>query len=601
MLKPQAGWTFADWRHAYASGELNPGSAIRSILSELDLRDKTWIQLANETLLQEQLMCLPHIDSIPSSMPLYGIPFVVKDNIDVAHWNTTAACPEFSYTARADAPAVAILKAAGAIVIAKTNMDQFATGLVGVRSPYGIPVNPFDALHVPGGSSSGSAVAVARGIVPFSLGTDTAGSGRVPAGFNNIVGWKPTRGLVSSRGVVPACRTLDCVSVFALHVSDAHEIGELISQPDPQDPYSRPALANTPLRDEDLCIGIPASLEWFGDDAQAEAWKSAVEIWKAMGARIETVDFEPMHQLAALLYGPWVAERTATLEQFMAKHSDTIHPVVHSILAKGATVRATDFCQAEYLRAELGRVIRTIASRYTALVVPTAPRFPTIAAVLADPIVVNTQLGTWTNFVNLSDCCALALPAPFRPDGLPAGITLIAPHWHDDHLACIGKKWEQALGDRCLGATQKKIQQSVPTQYTKPDSIAVAVVGAHLTGMPLNHQLTSRGGRLLCTTTTSPHYRLYALPRTTPPKPGLFRCNTSEKGACIAIEVWQLPLAEFGSFVAEVPPPLAIGSIELADGSWCKGFVCEAHAIADAAEEITVHGGWKSWLGTRKS
>lgn len=601
MLKPLPGWTLDNWRNAYASGELTPGTAIRSILGQLSTNDPTWIQLANESLLQEQLLRLPSPESIPSSMPLYGIPFVVKDNIDVAQWNTTAACPEFCYTAKTDAPAVAILKAAGAIVIAKTNLDQFATGLVGVRSPYGIPANPFHDKYIPGGSSSGSAVAVARGIVPFALGTDTAGSGRVPAGFNNIVGWKPTRGLVSTRGVVPACRTLDCVSVFALHTADAHEVGSLISRPDRQDPYSRAAVPPHIRNDSPLRIAIPSHLNWFGDQAQEQAWTLALNVLKKTGAQIETVDFEPMHRLAALLYGPWVAERTTMLEDFMENKPDSIHPVVRSILATGKQFSAVDFCHTEYTRAELARQIRSIASGYTALMVPTAPCFPTIAAVLADPITINSQLGTWTNFVNLSDCCALALPAPFRPDGLPAGITLIAPQWHDDHLVRVGSLWERALGERRLGATDQLAPNISPTPSTTQDGIAIAVVGAHLSGMPLNHQLTSRGGELLSTTTTSPHYRLFALPHTTPPKPGLFRCAPGEPGASIAVEVWKIPLVEFGSFVAEVPPPLAIGSLELADGSWCKGFVCEAHAITGDAEEITSHGGWKRWLSNRVS
>ena len=459
-----SGWTIEDWLSAYQSGKLKPSEAVRALVNSLDAKDPVWISLANEPLLQSQLENLPLLEQgiIPAHLPLYGVPFVVKDNIDVAGFPTSVACPAFAYVPEVDAPAVALLRRAGAIVIAKTNMDQFATGLVGVRSPYGIPGNPFHKDYIPGGSSSGSAVAVARGLVPFSLGTDTAGSGRVPAGFNNIVGWKPTRGYVSGRGVVPACRTLDCISVFAMTVQDASTVGNLIGIFDPLDAYSRKKPAGTEFVPESFQFAIPTEIEWFGDSEAPKAWEATLEKLQACGAHFSPVNFAPMHELAHLLYqNAWIAERTTAVGPFTETHREDVHPIVAKIIAQGKNFSAVDMCNAEYRRAELTLKINDIISGYTALLVPTAPRFPTVQEVLEEPVSINSQLGTYTNFVNLANCCALACPGIFREDGLPFGITFIAPAWHEDVLTQVARHWE-ALFPWTLGATGRPFMRPAP-------------------------------------------------------------------------------------------------------------------------------------------
>ncbi len=595
-MSEQTGWTIGEWLNAYRTQEITPRTALHALRQQLRMDDPAWIYIFSADELDAQLKQLEDAGADALKLPLYGVPFVVKDNIDVAGIPTTAACPAFSYVADADATSVARLRAAGAIVLAKTNLDQFATGLVGTRSPYGPVPNSFNPDYVSGGSSSGSAVAVASGLFPFSLGTDTAGSGRVPAGFNNIVGLKPTKGRFSTAGVVPACRSLDCVSVFALTVNDAELVAQLVEGFDPTDGYSRTAPAPAQLFTSTPRFGIPAEPVWFGDSESERAWQQSLAQLGELDVELIPVDFTPMQTLAQLLYGgPWVAERHAAIAEFMAKHAEAMNPVVRDIIRQAVNFTATDAYRAEYRRAELTRTIQMQMAAVDALLVPTAPRLPTIADVEANPVVVNSQLGTWTNFVNLADCSALALPAGFREDGLPFGITLIAPAWQDAALAEFGKRWTQAIS-LPLGATQR-FAPSAPVKNDPPAGyVRLAVVGAHLTGMPLNIQLIERNARFVESTFTADCYRLYALPNTTPPKPGLIR--TQEKGAEIIVELWDVPVHHFGSFVALIPAPLGIGTLTLKDGREVKGFICEGTAVL-GAEDITHLGGWRAYIKSR--
>jgi allophanate hydrolase len=533
----------------------------------------------------------------PATLPLYGVPVAVKDNIDVAGLPTTAACPTFAYSPAHDATSVARLRAAGAIVIGKTNLDQFATGLVGVRSPYGIPNNPMRGDLIPGGSSSGSAVAVSAGLVPLALGTDTAGSGRVPAMLNNIVGLKPSLGLVSTAGVVPACRTLDCVSVFALTVDDAMAALAAMAGPDGADPFSRPRpLAQMSAFPTSLKLGVPrdGQLIFFGDKVSEAAYHDALKRWTSLGATLVGFDLEPFYETARLLYeGPWVAERYLVIKDLLASSPESIHPVTREITAAGARLTAADTFAALYRLQALRRVAERAFADIDALVLPTAPTAYSTAQVLANPIELNSRLGTYTNFVNLLDLCGLALPAAIRADGIPFGITLLAPTGQDARLASIGRVFHAytklTLGSRCVPQPAlDNLQAGVAG-----DEIAIAVVGAHLSGMALNGELKALRGRLLETASTAPDYKLYALD-TTPPKPGMLRVEAGA-GSSIELEIWALPAAGFGEFVAAIPPPLSIGTVRLADGRGIKGFIVEPTAI-NGARDISVFGGWRAFM-----
>lgn len=532
-----------------------------------------------------------------ASGALAGLQFAVKDNIDVAGWPTTAACPAFTRVPASHATVVRRLLGDGASLVGKTNLDQFACGLNGSRSPYGAVPNAFHADYVSGGSSSGSAYVVATGQVDFALGTDTAGSGRVPAGLNNIVGIKPSRGLISACGVVPAAQSVDCVSIFARSVGLAAQVLASALGYDAQDPYARPLpLASQPWGSS-FRFGVPDTLAFFGD-AQAEAaFADAVAQLQALGGVPVRIDFSPLQQAAALLYdSALVAERYAAVRPFFDAHADAVMEPVRGILAQGRQYSAADWCDAQLRLRACGQRAAAMWQAIDVLLVPTAPTHYTIVQMQADPVALNRNLGAYTNFVNLLDYAAISVPSSIRPDGLPFGITLIAPAGADWPLAELGQRYHHATG-LPQGALAEPLPAPlvIPGLATEP-MVQVAVVGAHLSGMPLNSQLTARGATLLACTETAPQYRLYALPGTVPSKPGLLRVAAAQ-GARIALEVWQMPARHYGSFVALIPSPLGIGTLLLADGSSVQGFVCEPAAL-DGALDISHHGGWRSYIAS---
>ena len=535
----------------------------------------------------------------PNRRPLYGLPFAIKDNIDLEGAPTTAACPAFAYRAERDAQVVAKLRAAGAIPIGKTNLDQFATGLVGVRTPFPVPRNALDPAIVPGGSSSGSAVAVAQGLVSFALGTDTAGSGRVPAALNNIVGLKPTLGLLSSSGVVPACRTLDTVSIFALSAEDAHAALGAAAGFDPTDAFARP-LPPVPWSapPPSFRLGVPdaRSREFFGDGLQAASFAAALDDLRDMGASIDALDFSPFFEVAAMLYeGAWVAERLTVIEQLLARQPDAVHPVTRHIIAAAERLSAADAFRGIYRLAELKRLAEPLLDRVDLLAVPSIPTFYSVADLEADPIGPNARLGTYTNFVNLIDLAGIAVPTRPRGDGRPGSVTLLGRAGSDGRLAALAAALHQCSGVK-LGATGWPLPEpQLPSPAADPDEITLAVVGAHMAGLPLNPELTKRGARFLETTRTASCYRLFALAGGPPQRPGLVR--TANGGAAIALELWAMPKAAFGAFLEKVPPPLAIGTLTLEDGRLVKGFLAEA-AASDQALDITASGGWRAYLAT---
>ncbi len=518
----------------------------------------------------------------PEGKPLYGKIFAVKDNIDAAGLETTAACPAFTYRPQTSSFVVAKLEAAGAIVIGKTNLDQFATGLVGVRSPYGVPRNALRADLIPGGSSSGSAVSVAAGIVDFALGTDTAGSGRIPAGMNGIVGLKPTLGLLSATGVVPACRTLDTISIFARDVDTAVAATAAAAGYDDADAYSRalplPTLGGLP-KSFRVGVPLPAQRKFFGD-AQAEAAYAAdIARLTALGASIVELDFEPLHAVARLLYeGPWVAERYAATKPLIETNPGAFHPTTLKIIGGAQGLTAVSAFEATYRLADFKRQTAPIFDKVDILAVPTVPRAYTVAELEADPIVLNSNLGSYTNFVNLLDLAAISVPAGQRGDGLPSSLTFIGKAGTDGYLASIARAVEGKAPTGPLRAPHGKIE--------------LAVVGAHLTGLPLNKELVSLGGTYLRDVTTTPDYALYALPGTVPPKPGLLRVAS---GSGIAAEIWALDSRGFGEFVSKIPAPLGIGTLSFTDGTSAKGFLVEAEAVK-GAQDISSYGGWRAYL-----
>jgi allophanate hydrolase len=581
---------------ALAAGRVTPGEIVDVVDRRIEARgdDKVWIHRVPRAALAARARELEQRG--PRDLPLYGIPFAVKDNIDVAGLPTTAGCPAFAYTARETAPVVQRLIEAGAMLVGKTNLDQFATGLVGTRSPYGACANAFNAAYVSGGSSSGSAVAVAAGLVSFALGTDTAGSGRVPAAFNNLVGLKPTRGLLSARGVVPACRSLDCVSIFGLTAGDAARVFDIVASFDAGDAFARreePSALATSFAG--LRVGIPKQdqLEFFGNAAASGLFTSAVEKLVALGAQRIEIDFAPFLAAARLLYeGPWVAERYVAIRDFIEKNPDALLPVTRAIIGGATRHSAADTFAAQYRLMALRREAEQAWRDVDIIVTPTTGTIYTIAEVNAEPIKLNSNLGYYTNFMNLLDLAAIAVPAGMLDSGLPFGITLFAPAHADRSLCALGDAAQRALG-KTLGATGEPIPPAATIEALRPRAmVRVAVCGAHMSGLPLNHQLTERGGRLLRRSRTASAYRLYALEGFKPPRPGLVR---ADPGSAIEVEVWELPSAHFGSFVDGIPGPLGIGTLELEDGEKLRGFLCESYATA-GAPDISHLGGWRAYM-----
>ncbi|MBX5237603.1 MULTISPECIES: allophanate hydrolase [unclassified Rhizobium] len=533
----------------------------------------------------------------PNSLPLWGIPFAVKDNIDVTGLPTTAACPAFSYRPETDATVVARLRAAGAIVIGKTNLDQFATGLNGTRSPYGAPRSVFDEDYVSGGSSSGSAVAVASGLASFALGTDTAGSGRVPAAFNNLVGIKPTPGLVPNVGVVPACRSVDVVTVFAATVGDGVAIRKVMEGYDAADPFSRKAVPAS-LPTSGLRIGVldGAEREFFGNSHVEALYDAAIERARALGATIVAFDYAPFRQAAELLYnGPWVAERLAAVKDFLATNAADFDPTVRTIIEGAKAYDAVAAFEGRYKLEALRQKTGKEWEKADILMLPTSPTTYTVEEMMADPIVKNGHFGRYTNFVNLLDCAAIAVPAGFDADGhLPAGVTLIGPAFTDDAVASFADAMHRAANAGMGMDRLSAIPEASRVAPADDGLVPIVVVGAHLTGMPLNHELTRPGGRRIKSCRTAPDYRLFVLPGTVPPKPGLVR-EPGFDGKGLEVEVWKVTPETFGRFVQNIPAPLGIGKVALDDGSQISGFLCEAHAI-EGAREITELGGWRAYV-----
>jgi len=585
----------ANLTQLYAEGTVSPVTIVRDVYARIRRKGITpdWITLVEEE------TAVTRAESAPRG-PLYGIPFAVKDNIDVAGLPTTCACPAFAYVPERTATVVERLEAAGAILIGKTNLDQFATGLNGTRSPYGIPQCVFDPDYISGGSSSGSAVAVASGLVSFALGTDTAGSGRIPAGFNNIVGLKPTKGIISTRGVVPACKSQDTVSIFALTVGDATKVAETAIAFDKEDCYARPDAPAFSVQgfSKQLKLGVPNTpLSFFGDGEYLRLYHQTIDRVAGLGAEITPFNFEPFRATAAMLYaGPWVAERLLAVGKLASEDPDAIHEVVGGIILGGKDKSAVSAFQSFYHLAELCRAAEAEWARMEVMLLPTAGTTYKIADMLADPVQLNTNLGAYTNFVNLMDLAALSVPAGFRGDGLPFGVTLIGRAFSDGKLAVIGDAVHRALDSAMLGATATSLaatrQVTAPAKEKK--TVQVAVVGAHLSGQPLNGQLVERNAVLSGTARTAVGYRLYALANTTPPKPGLV-FDGSGPGA-IEVEIWEMDEAAFGSFVALIPAPLGIGTLTLHDGRRVKGFLCESYAV-QGAEDISGYGGWRAWIG----
>ena len=589
---------------AYASGQLTPEAVVEQIYARIDAEGlrPVWITLVPREQAIKRAKELQSVDS--AKLPLYGVPFAVKDNIDVAGLPTTAACPDYAYTPQQSATVVARLEAAGAILVGKTNMDQFATGLVGTRTPYGICSSVFDKRYISGGSSSGSAVSVANGLVSFSLGTDTAGSGRVPAMFNNLVGLKPTRGVISTLGVVPACRTLDCVSVFAETALDASLVLAASRGLDEHDAYSRapktgdgatPWSSATSFR-----FGVPnaSTLEFCGDVHNPDLYKAAVAKLIALGGQPVEVDLAPFLATAQLLYkGPWVAERYAAVGSFLEEHADKMDPTVAAIISGAKGYSAADTFSAVYKLETLRRETGKIWKSFDVMLLPTAPRTYTIEEIAELPIERNSHLGYYTNFANLLDLSAVAVPAGMRPDGLPFGVSLIGRAFQEISLLALADRLHRGLATT-LGGSNRKLSETpaLSIEAPPPGCLLMAVVGAHLTGQPLNWQLTERGGRLIRTCRTHPDYRFYALKGTVPPKPGLVRVPGFE-GPGIEVEVWALPADTVGTFVDGVPQPLSIGTLRLEDGTLVKGFLVEPAATKDAID-ITHLGGWRRYLET---
>jgi len=592
-------------RNAYLSATVTVSEVISGVLVQAgNFKDHNiWISLREPAILMEEAKKLEQRD--PAQLPLYGIPFAVKDNIDCAGLPTTAACPDFSYLPEQTAFAVQRLIDAGAVLIGKTNMDQFATGLTGTRSPepYGICKNSLNPEYIAGGSSSGSAVAVALNIVSFSLGTDTAGSGRIPAAFNNIVGLKPTRGLISCSGVVPACKSLDCVSIFSRSVAEAEYLLDIVAVFDANDSYARDETRLEaivyPGREAGLRFGVPKpeQLNFFGEAESAALFKQAISRLQNIGEVVE-IDFQPFLEAALLLYGgPWVAERYAGIRRFIEARPEQLHPVIRQVLSFAQDQSAVDAFAALHRLQQLKRETHAVLQDLSCIVTPTAPRIYRIDEVLADPVKLNSNLGYYTNFMNLLDLCAVAIPSGFYANGLPFGITLFSTALSDNRLLGFARQIEAQQKTTATLLQQRDGHLQTPiaasSRYRR-----IAVCGAHMHGLPLNRQLLDLGARFYAAARTSANYRLYALAIAPPERPGLIRDEAH--GQNIDLELWELPKAHWGDFIGLIKSPLCLGSVELENGQWEYGFLCENYPAMKSVE-ITSFGGWRNYLQAKSA
>ena len=575
---------------AVQSGETTAVAEVEAALARIAAYDaiqpQIWISRASAEQVLAAARAVDARIAAGEHLPLAGVPYAAKDNIDVAGFETTAACPAFAYQPEASSTVAERLAAAGAICMGKTNLDQFATGLVGVRSPYGVPHNAFNRAYVSGGSSSGSAIAVAAGLVPIALGTDTAGSGRVPAAFNHLIGFKPTKGRWPTRGVVPACRSVDCVTVFAHDTADAALVDSVIAGFDPADPWSK-SLADRTIAPRKIGVPLRRQRQFFGDAESEYLYDRALETLATL-AEIVEIDIAPLQEAAQLLYGgPWVAERTAAMATILTENPDAVDPTVRAVVEAGWNKTAVETFNGIYRLAELKRHADLLWGELDALAFPTTGTTYRVAELAAAPIALNSNLGAYTNFVNLLDMAALAIPAGTRHNATGFGITLIGPADTDRALL--------DLADAYLAKAELAPPPPLDLEG-RMQTVKLAVVGAHLKDMPLHWQLTSREATFVEATHTAPSYKLYAMADSVPPKPALV--HSAEGGAAIAVEVYELGVAEFGSFTVEVPAPLAIGTVTLADGTSVKGFVAEPRAIT-GAEDITHLGGWRAYIAQK--
>ncbi|VVO43991.1 allophanate hydrolase [Pseudomonas fluorescens] len=585
---------FDTLRAAYRAGSTTP----RQLL--LSLREKAaalnpdyhlFIHLLSVAELEPYLAALDGRDI--DSLPLYGVPFAIKDNIDLADIPTTAACPAFAYVPQRSATIVEQLLALGAIPLGKTNLDQFATGLNGSRSPYGVCPNSVLAEYPSGGSSAGSSLAVALGVASFALGTDTAGSGRVPAALNNLLGLKATKGLISTAGVVPACRTLDCVTTFTATAREASQLLALTARLDPRDEYSR----SNPLWNDGSAFGTPRpfrfgvpraeDLEFFGCTQGPLLFADAIRRLKTLGGEAVELDLSPFLEAARLLYeGPWVAERYSVAGELMEQNPQAVLPVIRAVLAKAPAVDGVQTFRAQYRLQALKALCDKALDNLDCVLTPTIGRPVTLAELAAEPVLRNSELGYYTNFMNLLDYAAVAVPSGFMSNGLPWGVTLFGRAFTDQYLLSVADALQRQQGS----------SSPAPANPARNDRARLVVCGAHLEGLALNWQLKQRGGRLVETTQSSPHYKLYALAGGPPFRPGMVR--VAEGGMAIAVEVWELPSSELGSFLTAIPAPLGLGKVQLADGRWESGFICEPYGL-EGAMDISHLGGWRAYLQIR--
>lgn len=578
-------------RNAYRDGHITPRQLLPSLREKaaaLNPDYHLFIHLLSAEELEPYLAALDGRD--PGSLPLYGVPFAIKDNIDLAGIPTTAACPAFAYVPERSATIVEQLLALGAIPLGKTNLDQFATGLNGSRSPYGACPNSVLPEYPSGGSSAGSSLAVALGVASFALGTDTAGSGRVPAALNNLVGLKATKGLISTAGVVPACRTLDCVTTFTATAREASQLLALTAHLDPRDEYSR----SNPLWNDGSAFGTPRTfrfgvpraqdLAFFGCPEGPLLFGDAIDQLKALGGEAVELDLSPFLEAARLLYeGPWVAERYSVAGKLMEQNPQAVLPVIRAVLAKAPAVTGVQTFRAHYRLQALKALCDRALVGLDCVLTPTIGRPVTLAELAAEPVLRNSELGYYTNFMNLLDYAAVAVPSGLMGNGLPWGVTLFGRAFTDQYLLSVADALQRQQG----------LASPAPAAIAHNDRARLVVCGAHLEGLALNWQLKQRGARLVETTQSSPDYQLYALAGGPPYRPGMVRVK--EGGVAIAVEVWELPSSELGSFLTGIPAPLGLGKVQLADGRWESGFICEPYGL-DGAVEISHLGGWRAYL-----